>query len=144
MLVLELTSLNTVNKLCSLEGESIDSMSALAVTLYFLRMRLYAVNGKILGYQTRVSLMWCSMIWMTSLGYKSPLGTNQVNMLANKRNCVTEIVGTFFLAVREDVVRLRVLTTEGVEYTFALIRSEKKEVLCSNWVLMCDLIKCND
>ena len=71
--------------------------------------------------------MWCSMIWMTYLGCKSPLGTNQANMLANKRNCVTETVGTSFLVVREDVVRPRGLTTEGVEHIFALIRSEKKE-----------------
>jgi len=127
LLVLELASLNTMNKLCSLEGESAESVKALAVTLYFLRTRLYAVNGKVLGYRTRVRLMWCSMIWITSLGYKPPLGTNKANMLANKRNCVTETIGASFLVVRKDVVRPRGVTTEGVEHTFALIRSDKKE-----------------
>ena len=61
------------------------------------------------------------------MGYKSPLGTNQANMLANKRNCVTETIGTSFLVVRNGVVRPRGVTTEGVEHTFALIRSDKKE-----------------
>ena len=48
-------------------------------------------------------------------------------MLANKRNVITETVGTSFVVVRDDVVRPRGLTTKGVEHTFALIRSEKKE-----------------
>jgi hypothetical protein len=48
-------------------------------------------------------------------------------MLANERNIITETVGTLFVVVREDVVRPRGLTTEGIEHTFALMRYEKKE-----------------
>jgi len=48
-------------------------------------------------------------------------------MLANKRNYVTETIGTSFLLVREDVVCPRGVTTEDVEHTFALISSDKKE-----------------
>jgi hypothetical protein len=96
LLVLELASVGTIDKLYTLEGQSMDSLAVLIVTLYFLRMRLHAVNAKVLGYRERVCLIWCSIIWTTSLGYKSPLGTNQANMLANQRNTATETIRMSF------------------------------------------------
>lgn len=67
------------------------------------------------------------MLVMTSIGYQSTLGTNQKNMLANKRNIVTETLSMVFLMARSDVQRPRYLTSEPAEHTFGGWRGKKRE-----------------
>ena len=74
-----------------------------------------------------MNFMWSSMIWMTSLGYRSTLGTNYSTMLANRRNIVTETIAFMFLFIREDIVNARYCTSEPCEHTFAGWRCERCE-----------------
>ena len=74
-LVLKWASFDTISKLCALESEDPDSVGILCVTLYSLHIQLYAVNSKCLVFHERVNFMWSSMLWITSLGLSSTLGT---------------------------------------------------------------------
>ena len=127
LLVLKLASEKTINKLSQLDNEDSSCIAVLSVTLYFLRLRLYSVNAKVFGFRGRMTFMWSSMIWFTSLGYKSTLGTNQSNMLANRRNFVTETIAFIFLFVRKDIINPRYCTSEPNEHTFGGWRCEKRE-----------------
>ena len=127
LLVLKLCSVETLNSLSALHSEDSGAVAILSLTLYFMRMRLYAVNTKVLGFRERISLIWSCTIWMTSFGYQSRLGTNQKNMLANRRNMVTEGIGMIFLIARNDIMNVRYCTTEPCEHWFPGLRVDKRE-----------------
>merc|ERR1712176_1568149 len=89
--VLKLCSLNTVRKLVPLaQIEEKGSVAALIGTLYFIRLHLYAVNAKNVPFNVRIIGLWSSLIFLTSTTRSSKLGTNQANMLTNRRNLTTE------------------------------------------------------
>jgi hypothetical protein len=71
--------------------------------------------------------MWSSTIWITSFGYKSTLGTNQANMLANRRNIVTEAIAFIFLFIHAVMIQPRYATSEPCEHTFGGWRCQKRE-----------------
>ena len=117
LLVLRLASYETVCKIHSLKGQDVGTVAVVCATLYFMRLRLCAVNSTNLKFRDRINFMWTSLLWMTSLGSRSVLGTNQSNMLANRRNLITESIACIFLFIRSDIVNSRYCTTEPVEHT---------------------------
>jgi hypothetical protein len=68
LLVLRLASAKTICYLADLLPLQ-DSMAVavLALQLYFMQLHLYAVNSKELNATYRVTFMWATMIWMTSI-----------------------------------------------------------------------------
>ena len=65
MRVLQLASLDTINKLFQLENKE-----------YFLHVRLFIVNSNSVGgYHGMITLLWAPMLRITSIGYHSTLGT---------------------------------------------------------------------
>ena len=130
LLVLRLASYETVSKIYSLEGQDVGSVAAVCTTLYMMRLRLCSVNSTNFGFRDRINFMWTSLLWMTSLGSRSVLGTNQSNMLANRRNLITESLACIFLFIRSDIVNSRYCTTEPVEHTIGGWRQKKREFTC--------------
>eukprot|EP00957_Ditylum_brightwellii_P043846 3324403-Ditylum_brightwellii.AAC.1 len=105
LVVLRLQSVETVAKLVMLFNEDVGSVSTLCVTLYFMRLKLFAVNTKKAYYRDFISFLWVSMIWLTSFESKSPLGTNQSNMAINCCNLITETIGLVFAMARDNILK---------------------------------------
>ena len=138
LLVLKWASFETISKLNRLTHEDQGSVAVLCASLYFLRIRLFAVNSKKLGYCEWINYMLSSLIWITSFGYQSLLGTNQANMLANRRNIITESIAMTFLFARHDIVNPRYCTTEPCEHTFAGWRCEQCEATVNETLMIED------
>ena len=127
LVVLRLASADTVAKVATLVNEEAGSVCSLCVTLYFMRLKLYAVNTKKAYYRDRISFLWASMIWLTSFEWKSTMGTNQSNMTTNRRNVMTETIALVFAMARDDVSKPRYTTTESNEHLFGGWRGERRE-----------------
>ena len=126
--ILEMASYKTVSKLVALSNsERKDSIALMSMVLYLVRLRLFAVNGKDVPANERISYLWISMIILTSFTSKSRKGTNQKNMLTNRRNLITETIALCFAISRNDVLNARYLTTEPNEHTFGGWRSMRRE-----------------
>jgi len=95
--LLNLASSDTVRKVCALEVES-SSLSALCITLYFMRLRLFAVHFKheSLDSRSRIIFVWTSMLWLTSMSYP------QHESVTIKRKFVSETLSLICLFARED------------------------------------------
>ena len=50
LLVLKLASFNTVDKICCLKHEGISLIGVLYTTLYFVKINIYSVNARVMGY----------------------------------------------------------------------------------------------
>ena len=126
--VTALASPNTVTRLAGLRGsEDMGTISVMCSTLFFLRLRLYAVNGHGIPARERITYIWVSMIFLTSFSSKSVIGTDQKNMTSNRRNVITETIGLVFACACSDVANLRYTTTEPCEHTFGAARSDTRE-----------------
>ena len=127
LVVSRLASAKSVAKVAMLSNEEVGSVSVLCLTLYFIRLKLFAVNAKKGNFRDRITFLWASTIWLTSFESKSLLGTNQSNMSTNRRNLLTETIALVFAMARNDVTKPRMLTTEPNEHTFGGWRSDKRE-----------------
>ena len=70
VLVLQLCSSSTINKLLTLlltSNEDPLNISFMAITLYFLRSFICAFNSVDLSCEARVSMLWSSLMWFSSL-----------------------------------------------------------------------------
>jgi hypothetical protein len=111
--ILDMASYKTVSILVALSNsERKDSIVLMSMVLYLVCLRLFAVNGKDVAANERISYLWISMIILTSFTSKSRKGTNQKNMLTNRRNLITETIALCFAISRNDVLNARYLTTE--------------------------------
>ena len=63
---------------------------------------------------------------ITSFEYHYTLGTNQANILANRRNIVTETMGLIFIMVCDNIIKPCYCTSEPTEHTFVGWRGEKR------------------
>jgi hypothetical protein len=119
LLVLELASVETVTAIMKLEGsEDGATMAAISLMLMFLRINLYGVNSKTLGREVRVTFIWSSMLFFTSM--------KGVSMIT-KRNIVSASIGLVFLILRSDVEHPRRLTSEPGEHQFGCMRTIQRE-----------------
>ena len=128
LVVLRMASLQTVLKVAALsESEDQGTVAVMCISLYFIRLKLFSINCKKLGFRERLVFSWCSMIWITSFSSKSRLGTNRNNSRINVRNMATEIIAMVFAVARNDVIAARFLTTESNEHVFAGYRNHVRE-----------------
>lgn len=127
LVVLRLASVATVAKVATLVDDEAGLVCALCVTLYFMRLKLYAVNTKKAYYRDRISFLWASMIWLTSFEWKSTLCINQSNMTTNRHSLMTETIALIFAMARADVSKPRYLTTECNGHIFGGWRGERRE-----------------
>ena len=109
-------------------GEDAGAVAAFSLAIYFVRMRLHSVNSRDMDYRQRVTMMWCSLIGLTSLGSK------QSTMLANKRNLATESIAYVHLFMRADVVNPHHCNSEPNEHTNGHMRMIKRECTIQDFV----------
>jgi len=122
LLVLRLLSAKTIKAL----DESTDPLGStssgdkglLSLTLFFMRLQLYAVNGKQVPATHRALYLWCSMIFLTSISGASVI---------TKRNVVSETVAFIFLVLCSDMGNPRLATSEPGEHHFGQLRTLIRE-----------------
>jgi len=128
VVVLKLCSSDTIAKLLSLiEQGSEDSknIAFMALSLYFLNTFLCAYNTPNISSEGRVTMLWSSLMWFTSLS-----GINE----KSQHNFVTSCLGGVFLSMQKKVKNLRLTTTEPLEHTFGTIRSWKREFTVGEFI----------
>lgn len=90
----------------------------LAMHLFFMRLHLFAVNGKAITGSEKVYFLFCSAIFLTS-------ATNVA--LATRRNVCLGTVGNAFICIRKGVVAPRRTTSEPCEHSFGCDRTFIRE-----------------
>ena len=122
LLVLKLASTSTVDALCSLVGKEEDPVvvTVLCVSLYFMRLQLYGIYCKKLDSIHRISFLWASMLWMTSM---------KNVCVITKRNIVTSTIGLVFLIARSDVAHPRHTISEPYEISLAMQDGIREKLL---------------
>ena len=131
LLVLHLTSYSTIQRLSeadtSLGSTSTGDKGVMGLTLFFMRIHLYAVNGKGVQARHRAVYLWCSMLWLTSISGAS---------IITKRNIVAETIAFIFLVLRSDITKPRHCTSEACEHMFGCLRTMVREFSCLDFVQM--------
>ena len=116
-LVLQLVSYETIKSLSKIEplyeSTSKGDTGVLGLTLFFMRLHLYAVNGKGMKASHRAVYLYCSMLWLTSISGASVI---------TKRNIMSETIAFMFLVLRSDIAKSRHCTSEPAEHTFGNLR----------------------
>ena len=97
----------------------------MVLTLFFMRLHLYAVNGKGVPAKHRAVYLWCSILWLTSIYGAS---------LITKRNIVAETIAFMFLVLCSDITKPRHCTSEPCEHTFGMLRIMVREFSCLDFV----------
>ena len=107
--VLKLSSFETIQKLSQSSPEfgsnSEGDNGLLALTLFFVRLHLHAINGKSIPEKHCDVYLWCSMMWLTSISGAS---------MITKRNVVAETLSFVFIVMSSDVSKPRYFTSEPV------------------------------
>jgi hypothetical protein len=123
--VLELTSLNTIDKLCAQLGkEQSNTILGTAATLYFLRMFLKAWNSDGFPCRTRVTMLWSAVMWFNNMK-----GIHKITLHNLTASCLAE----FFLCVQRGIRKMRLCTVEPLEHQFGTARSHKREFTGRDW-----------
>ena len=121
-LVLQLCSYDTILKLSQSDiafgSTSKGDKGAMGLTLFFMRLHLYAVNGSGVPSSHRAVYLWCSMLWLTSISGAC---------IITKRNIVSETIAFMFIVLRSDVPKPRHCTSEPAEHTFGMLRQIIRE-----------------
>ena len=114
LLVLKLASANTVGMVLSVACADYKAAFALATTLFFVRVHLFAVNSKgAINAQERVVMLWSSFIYFLHIDGVHPV---------TKKNLLLECISMSFAMLRADVIRPSRITTEPSEHSIAFIR----------------------
>eukprot|EP00918_Siedleckia_nematoides_P084791 GHVU01186328.1.p1 GENE.GHVU01186328.1~~GHVU01186328.1.p1 ORF type:complete len:288 (-),score=14.80 GHVU01186328.1:740-1603(-) len=126
-LVLKLCSADTITKLHAKSSEEEGtSLAVTGLTLFFVRLFMIAVNSKQkICDMDRVALLWCSLLWLTSLAGMHP---------TTKRNVVVSVLGSVLLCVQRKVPSPRLCTTESLEHMFGNFRQWRREFTVKEFV----------
>ena len=129
LLVLRLCSYETILKMSQTElsfgSTSAGDKGALGLTLFFMRLHLYAVNGRGVPAAHRAVYMWCSMLWLTSISGAC---------IITKRNIVSETIAFMFIVLRSDIVKPRHCTSEPAEHFFGMLCLAVQKFTCLEFV----------
>ena len=111
--VLKLSYFETIHNLSQSSPEfgstSEGDKGVLALTVFFVRIHLHAVNGKSIPEKHPAVYLWCSMVWLTSISGAS---------MITKINVVAETLSFVFIVMSSDVSKPRYFTSEPVEHFF--------------------------
>ena len=105
----------------------------LACALLFMRLHLYAVNGKDVPAKHRALYLWMSMIFFTSMG--------SVN-ITPRRNVVCESISNLFMVLRSEMFKPWFLTSEPDEHGFGNTRRVQREFTCLMLVCLIEKDMC--
>jgi len=125
-LVLDLVSATHVAKILDLPNQDHATKIVTSLTLFFLRVHLFAINSKgKLSARERIIMLWCSLLFQLHIDGVS---------IITKRNWVLECISMSFLMMRSDVVRPHRLTSKPSEHSFAILHTMIREFTVSDFV----------
>ena len=131
--VLKLASFATIQKLSQSSPEfgltSEGDKGVFALTLFFVRLHLHAINGTSIPAKHRVVYLWCSMVWLTSISGAS---------IITKINVVGETLSFIFIVMSSDVSKPRYFTSEPVEHFFGQLRTMIREFTTLEFSQLCE------
>ena len=105
-LVLDLCSADTVSKILNLEDEDPVTNITLCLTLYFMRVHLFAVNCKgQLSANERIVMLWSSLIFMIHIDGA---------FITTKRNLINECIRYDYSLTFHPKIRLLTVYPEEV------------------------------
>ena len=134
MLVLQLCSSDTINKLLQLlitTNEDPLNISFMALTIFFLRSFICAYNNVDLNCEARVTMLWSSLMWFSSL--------KDVHQQL-KNNFITACLDGIFLASQRKLHNIHLTTTESIEHAFGTARSWRREFTINECIIYCNKI----
>ena len=103
-IILKICSVESIKRLVTdLPGEPQSTSTFTAISLFFVRCFLFAVDSKSCAPKQRIHLAWSSLIWLTSL-----YGVSQTT----SSNFAYSVISVVFNATRADVVNLRYVMEE--------------------------------
>ena len=129
IVVLKLCESDTIHKLIQLMengGEDPLNVAFMAMSLYFLRMFLCAFNTVDITAEARVTMLWSSLMWFSSIEGIHDLSHNNFN---------TVCIGGIFLCMQKRVRNLRMTTTEPLEHMFGTARSWRREFTVNEFII---------
>ena len=107
----------------SAEG-SIRDVAGLMGTLFFLRLHLHAVNGLNVPANHRSLYLWLSLEWFNSIAGIS---------ITPKRHFASESINNTYQALRKDITKLWLSTSEAAEHGFGDARKIQREFSCTDF-----------
>ena len=93
-LLLELVLFESIYKISMIDAAPSEYKAIIALALYFVRLSLYAVNGKQVPSRHRAVYIWSAALLLTSL-----IGVSEIT----KRNIMAEAVPFVFLVLMEYI-----------------------------------------
>jgi len=129
IVVLKLCESDTIHKLIQLMengGEDPLNVAFMAMSLYFLRMFLCVFNTVDITAEARVTMLWSSLMWFSSIEGIHDLSHNNFN---------TVCIGGIFLCMQKRVRNLRMTTTEPLEHMFGTARSWRREFTVNEFII---------
>ena len=129
VVVLKLCGSHTIQKLIQLMengGEDPLNVAFIAMSLYFLRMFLCAFNTLDITAEARITMLWSSLMWFSSIDGIHDLSHNNFN---------TVCIGGIFLCMQKRVRNLRMTTTEPLEHMFGTARSWRREFTVNKFII---------
>ena len=107
----------------------------MCATVFFLRLRLYAVNGHNIPARERITYILMGVDDLLNIVFFKVGARNKPEKMAtNRRNLITETLGLVFAGARSDVTALRHTTPEPCEHIFGSGRSENREFTVSELI----------
>ena len=92
----------------------VANFAILSMTLYFMRLYLFAVNADGMQARQRLYVMYTAMLFLVSLDGVC---------ITTKRNVVTAAVGSSFVMLQEGLCAPRRTTSEPAEHNFGTDRT---------------------
>ena len=117
-LLLELVSFESIYNISMIDSAPSEDNAIIALALYFVRLSLYAVNGKQVPSRHRAVYIWSAALLLTSL-----IGVSEIT----KRNIIAEDVPFVFLVLMEDINKSGLASIKVKEHTFGIISTMIRE-----------------
>ena len=129
VIVLKLYSSDTIFrqlKLIEIGVEDPLNIAFMAMSLYFLRTFVCVFNGDELSSEARITMLWSSLMWFTSL---SRIHDTSINKFS------TACIGGAFLAMQEKVKSVCATIIEPLEHMFGTTQSWKRELTVNQFII---------
>ena len=99
----------------------------LVLVLFFVKLGVYAVNGRRVPASHRAVYVWSAALVFTSM-----TGVSEIT----KRNVMAEAIPFVFLTLQRDVTKPGLATSEGAEHTHGMLRTVRREFTMLEFIQM--------
>ena len=108
----------SIHKIAMVDATPSEDKAIIAPALFFMRLYMYAVNGKQVPARHRAVYVWYSALLLNVLR-----GVSEIT----KRNIMAEAVAFVFLVIMKDINKPGLTTSEGAEHNFGILRTMIRE-----------------